>query len=69
MEMVEILLLVKKLKQGNTLQLEIGLHCFPKKSLNSLAFSAQFTMKALLTKRGGIFGARHLFITLFIIFQ
>ena len=49
------------------LLLVIGVHCFEKKSLRSLAFSMQLKINTLFTRRGGILGALHLFITLLII--
>ena len=63
-----ILYSVRKIEMGNTLLLIIGLHC-EKKTLKSLAFSLQSKINRLFIRRGGILGALHLFITLFIIFQ
>ena len=64
-----ILALVIYWKSGRTLLLMINVHCFEKKSLKSLAFSLQQIMKVPLSRIGGIFGVRDLFITLYIIFQ
>ena len=54
---------------SNILLVVIGLHCLEKRSLNTFAFSLQFKINILLTRRDGILGALHLFTTLLIIFQ
>ena len=54
---------------GSTLLLITGLHCCEKWSLKYCAFPLQFRINKLFTRRGGIVGALHLFITLLIIFQ
>ena len=69
MDILSIFLLVYKFRGGNTLLLTIGVHCFEKKSLKSFAFSQQFKINVLFTRRGGILGVLFLFITLLIIFQ
>ena len=67
-EIWSILLSVRNY-MGNELLLVISLHCFGKKSLKTFALSLQFEINTLFTRRGGILGALHLFITLLIIFQ
>ena len=62
------LLFVRNLSKGNTLLLITGLHCCEKYSLKYCAFSLQFGINKLFTRRGGILGALHLFITLFFFF-
>ena len=60
---------MRKFSSGKTLLLKIGLHCCEKKALKYFSFSLQLRINKLLTRRGGIFGALHIFITLLIIFQ
>ena len=60
------LLSVRGFSGSNTLLVVIGLHCLEKLSF---ALFLQFKIYILLTRRGGILGALHLFITPLMIFQ
>ena len=46
-----------------------GVHYLEKELLNSFAFSLQFKINILFTRKGDILGALHLFITLLITFH
>ena len=66
---LESLSFVKFERMGKILLFRTSEHCREKNWVNNVAFSRQFKINLLFTRRGGIFGALHLFITLFRILQ
>ena len=56
---------VKYERMGKILLFRTSEHCRQKNWVNNVAFSRQFKINLLSTRRGGVFGTLHLFITLF----